>query len=551
MNSMRPRRSRVAALATALACCAALAAACGPSEPDSAESSGPGSQAPGPGNPGADTPSPGNPGSGGPNVLLVVIDTLRADALSCYGNPRPLSPHLDALAADAALFEEAVSQAPTTAPSHATLFTGLQPWAHRVSNFLERGRVIGGMSPAFETLGERFAAAGYRTVAITDAGPLSGPWDLMQGFQLVAARYEGVQSKVAQALRALRKRDAGKPMFLFLHTYSVHQPFVPPLEWEQRFAGGYEGVLKGAVERAREAESVRTGPEPDWNALMREQKSFTDEDRAQLRRLYEACVAYTDDVLAHVWNELRERGELDQWVIAVTSDHGEEFGEHGTWGHSQVYRETVHVPLVLRVPEPGGPGGPGGVLGRGRRIAQRVGLIDLYPTLLEAAGLAPGAHATGRSLLPLLRGETLPDRTYFAETTEHTYEWGKQRNAPWWRSARLGADALMSTVRYGEDKLELFDRALDPRELAAVWRSSLPDGTPSGDAAAGAAAAAGDAAALERAMALHAAIELHLAQQEQLRAAVLAGGPAAPEPVQLDAEALKTMKALGYTSEDE
>jgi arylsulfatase A-like enzyme len=510
-----------------------VGAGCGPAEPSAVE-------------PGSEPPSPG-PGPRGPNVLLVVIDTLRADALSCYGNPRPLSPHLDALAADAALFEEAVSQAPTTAPSHATLFTGLQPWAHRVSNFLERGRVIGGMSPAFETLGERFAAAGYHTVAITDAGPLSGPWDLMQGFQLVAARYEGVQAKVAQALRALNKRDPGRPMFLFLHTYSVHQPFVPPVEWEQRFAGGYEGVLKGAVERARQAESVRTGPEPDWNALMREQKSFTDEDRAQLRRLYEACVAYTDDVLAHVWRRLEERGELDQWVIAVTSDHGEEFGEHGSWGHSQVYRETVHVPLVLRVP---GPGGTGGVLGRGRRIAQRVGLIDLYPTLLEAAGLPPGAHATGRSLVPLLLGETLPDRTYFAETTEHTYEWGKQRNAPWWRSARLGADALMSTVRYGEDKLELFDHALDPREAAAVWRGSLPAGTPPAGAPAGD-AAAGDPAAGQRAMALHAAIERHLAEQEQLRAAVLAGGPAAPEPVQLDAEALKTMKALGYTGEDE
>jgi hypothetical protein len=186
-----------------------------------------------------------------PDVLLVVVDTLRADGLSCYGNPRATSPNLDRLAAEGARFEEVLAQAPNTATSHATLFTGLAPAAHGVANLSLDNTSTAGLPDAFETLAERFAEVGYRTVAITDGGPLGTSWNLDQGFEEHHGEYEGVAAKVDRALEVLGRPRTGRPLFLFLHTYQVHQPFAPPPGFVERFDPDYAGPLVDAVEEVR------------------------------------------------------------------------------------------------------------------------------------------------------------------------------------------------------------------------------------------------------------------------------------------------------------
>ncbi len=452
----------------------------------------------------------------GADVVLVVIDTLRADALSCYGNERPTSPHLDALAAEGVRFDEVLAQAPNTATSHATLFTGLQPWAHRVANMTSLEHGTPGLPPAFETLAERFAAAGYQTAAFTDGGPLGRAWNLHQGFEVLEARYEGVEAKVDAALRFLRTRDEGRPLFLFVHTYQVHLPYVAPPEWSDRFDPDYEGPLRAAVERVRAQRDAGAEKQPDGRILLEGQERFTERDVEHLVALYHGGVAYTDHELGRLWAHLRERGTLDETIVAVTSDHGEEFGEHGRFGHVQLHRETLRVPLVLRLP------GGTDALARGRVVPETVRLVDLFDTLLEAAGLEPPPGRGGRSLLAGLRAGRIVSEPAFAETTEHLYPIG--RGLPARRSVRRDGRAFLWTLSEAGEELALYDLASDPFERAPLELESAPP---------------------ERAL-----VERQLAEQEALRLRLLAGQPTVftRRP---DSATLEELRALGYGGGDE
>ena len=407
--------------------------------------------------------------SPGCDVVLVVIDTLRADALSCYGNPRPTSPGLDALAAGGVRFDEAWAQAPNTATSHATLFTGLYPWAHRVANLTSRDHGTAGLPPAFETLAERFAAAGYETAAFTDGGPLGEAWNLCQGFERLEARYEGVAAKVDQALAFLETRDPARPLFLFLHTYQTHLPYLAPPEWADRFDPDYDGILRQAAARVRAQRAEGAEVQPDGQLLLADRERFGPRDVEHLLALYHGEVAYTDHELGRLWDSLRARGSLDRTLVVVTSDHGEEFGEHGRFGHHQLHRETQRVPLILRFP------GGSAALGAGTVVGEPVGLLDLFPTLLEAAGLEPGPDTGARSLLPGLRRGRVKPRPIFAETTEHLYPFDG-RELPFRRSLRHDGRAFLATRQGGVEELAVYDLAADPGETAPLYEASAPAG---------------------------------------------------------------------------
>lgn len=454
------------------------------------------------------------------DVILVVVDTLRADALSCYGNPRETSPHLDALFADGVRFEDCLAQAPNTATSHATLFTGLAPWTHRVANLTVGESRTAGLPDAFTTLAERFRDAGYRTAAITDGGPVGSSWNLAQGFDTLEARYEGVERKVDRALRLLDEREDDAPLFLFLHTYQVHLPYLAPDAWADRFDPDYAGPLDAAVAEVRAQRDAGDETQPDGKILLRGRESFTPRDVEHLEALYHGELAWTDHQLERLWARLRETGALERTLICVTSDHGEEFGEHGHYGHNQLFRETLRVPVLVRF--------PGGGFAAGRVVHEPVSLVDVHDTLLEAADLPAPPVGLGRSLLPLLRGEASLDLPRFAETTEHLYS--TERALLFRRAVRARDHALLAEAFEGEaDRLRFFDVANDPGE-----RSPLVDGTelPSGPE--------GDTA-----RSLAAALRTHLEDAERERAERLAGRSASAV-VRLDEETQREMDALGY-----
>lgn len=469
-----------------------------------------------------------------PDLLLVVIDTLRADGLSSYGNPRPTSPVLDALAAESVLFERALAPSPSTAPSHATLFTGLGPWAHRVANLTSLEFGTPGLDDGFETLAEHLKDAGYTTAAITDGGPLGRGWNLMQGFDHLEAAFEGVEAKVDQALAWLDAQPAnGPPRLLFLHTYQVHQPFAPPDEWIARFDADYEGLLREALAEVRAARE-RGQNHPDGLILLRRRAEFGPRDVEYLRALYDAEIAFTDHHLGRLFDRLRAGPRFAPMGIAVTSDHGEEFGEHGAFGHTQVYDETLHIPLLLRLPE--------ARLG-GLRVPSRVALADLFPTLLELAGLQPDRDLRARSLLDGLERGALPERPLVAVTTEHLYE--PMRHGPWLRAMHHGPYSLVSrrpNGGSGPEELQLFDRRTDPGERQPIWvrDPSAGHGPDQG---------IGEAAAGQRAREFARLLERELEQDLTLRGRVLASATAAPRPS--DPDLLREFGALGYMGGDD
>jgi arylsulfatase A-like enzyme len=300
-----------------------------------------------------------------PNLLLVTIDTLRADALGAYGQPLPTSPHLDRLAAEGVLFEQCASASPSTLPSHATLLTARLPFAHGV-----RANAGYRLPGAEETLAEALRAAGYRTGAEVAAPVLGRGTGIEQGFDAFrdprspdaerqALRVEGERVETLERSGADVTRHAvrfleaggGAPFFLWLHYFEPHSFYAPPPAF---------------------AERIPQSP-------------------------YHAEVLFVDHQLGRLREALGRAGLADRTLLVVTSDHGEGLGEHGETTHSfYVYESTVRVPLVFWGP---------GLLPGPRRVPSLVRSVDVAPTLLDLLGLPPLARAQGTSLAPLLRGE--------------------------------------------------------------------------------------------------------------------------------------------------
>jgi arylsulfatase A-like enzyme len=306
--------------------------------------------------------------------VLISIDTLRADHLGCYGYQRPTSPFLDQLARRATLFEEAYAPYPSTLVSHMSIFTGLYPREHGV---LPPSSVL---SSAVETLPEVFQRHGFRTAGFTEGGFVSARFGFRRGFDVFAGRDRHGDRLVESTFRrgldfvaSLAPRDR---FFLFLHTYAVHTPYDAPDEYQRLFWPGdppEDAIPASGPSLSRQN---MTGERPrqaviDW-----------------LVARYDAGIRQTDDVLRHFFAELERLGLADQVTVVITADHGEELMEHGLFNHTQLYRETLHVPLLVVHPD--------------RRSAARQGgivqLVDLAPTLYELARLKPVGRPSGASL---------------------------------------------------------------------------------------------------------------------------------------------------------
>jgi arylsulfatase A-like enzyme len=308
--------------------------------------------------------------------ILISIDTLRADHLGCYGYARPTSPFLDSLARRATLFEEAYSQFPSTLVSHMSMLTGLYPREHGV---FPPNSVL---SPEVETMPEAFQRSGFRTAGFTEGGYVSGRYGFRRGFDEFDSRDRGaagerlVEKTFRRGTTFLKSLKAQDRFFLFLHTYAVHAPYDAPQEYQDLFWKGPPPA--GAI--------PPTGPAlTRWNIMSdRPAQPVID----HLRALYDAGIRQTDDVLKGFFADLQRLGLAGDVTVVITADHGEEFQEHGRFNHTQLYRETLHVPLLVIHPEMSVPVRQGG-------IAQ---LIDLVPTFYELAGVKPKRRPSGSSL---------------------------------------------------------------------------------------------------------------------------------------------------------
>lgn len=372
-----------------------------------------------------------------PPIYLIVIDTLRVDALSCYGGRRP-TPGLDQFAAESVLFENCLAPSSWTVPSVASLMTGLYPFHHGTTKALQHaGRVVSQqvLSTGYTTMAEICQKNGYRTYGVSANGHIAREYGFAQGFdqyvehsftakETVAAGWAGLAPRVTAEARF------GQPTFVMLYYFDPHHPYAP----QQPYIGEYE---------------------PNWHdkpvdLLTRDMVKLVQDDYFAkhpemidlARALYDSEVAALDAHLAKLLPSLP--GYDKAWII-LTSDHGESFGEEGKMLHGNNLRQTeAHIPLLIKMPQK---------QLAGTRISQPVSLVDLLPTVVEILGLPQPPSGDGVSLLPLLRPNPPEQaRRLFAHI-----------DLPWARQRAMLSWPYKIIAEIEGDQF-LYDLTSDPRE---------------------------------------------------------------------------------------
>ncbi|MBW2287471.1 MAG: sulfatase [Deltaproteobacteria bacterium] len=320
-----------------------------------------------------------------PNVVMIVIDTLRADRLGSYGYSRPTSPNIDALARESCLFENAVSQSSWTGPSIASLFTSMYPSQHGMVDFKSS------LGDALPTLAGVFRATGYTTLGVsanfTFISPNKGFSRDFDTFEVLSrppepgekAEIYGTNSvaggEVTERVFSLLAENRADPFFLYVHYMDPHSSYDPPAPFRDRFVADYDGPIDGSTEQLQE--------------IVRGELEIGPADIEHLQSLYDAEVATADAEVGRLLDHLRAIGAYEDSIVVLLSDHGEEFMDHGSLFHMfTLYREQIHVPLILR--KPGGLGG-------GTRVASIIELVDVGPTVLELAGIDDAREISGAS----------------------------------------------------------------------------------------------------------------------------------------------------------
>ncbi len=350
------------------------------------------------------------------NVLLITVDTLRADHLGSYGYRVSPTPNFDRLAREGVVFEDAISSTPLTLPSHASILTGAYPLSHGVRD--NAGFVL----PDDETtLAEVLRGAGYSTGAFVGSFVLDSRFGLDQGFDRYSADFDltgveviapgYIQRSAGEVAKKgeewIRQQGAsGRPFFAWMHFYDPHAPYDPPAPWRDRIANPYDGEI-----------------------------------------------AYVDSVLGEVLDFLEEQSLKESTIVVVASDHGESLGEHGEKTHGYyLYEATQHVPLIWF--------DPGSAFGT-KRIPQAVRLIDIAPTLLQTLGVSAPPQMQGTSLLRLMLGRSVAPTTAYAESYYARLQFGWSELRAYYRGPYKYIEA---------PKPELYNLEEDPGETKNLYR---------------------------------------------------------------------------------
>lgn len=397
--------------------------------------------------------SPGAPER--PHVVLISIDTLRADHVGSYGYERATTPTLDALAAESVRFDHAISAASWTLPSHMSVITSLRPSVHGVSQ--DRALDLGA-----ETLAELLGEAGYRSAAWVSWVYLSPVFGFSQGFDEFNTMIDFDRVDMAggggalpadQVVDSAAKWLRGKgdePLFLFVHLFDPHMDYAPPASHRELF-GPARADVSGSYESLK----------PYILGLNPTPPRFGAEKLAAVQALYDAEIRFADDALAELLAAIDAELGRENCVIAVMSDHGEEFLDHGSMeGHGwTLYEEIVRVPLILRRPGPAAP----------RVVEAPVSLLDLAPTLCDLVGVAVPASFEGSSLLSLLDGGAARRNYAYSESDRFNVKRRSLRGARYKliHTADSGVNSAGVPVIAG---YELYDLSEDPGERRNLYR---------------------------------------------------------------------------------
>jgi arylsulfatase A-like enzyme len=405
------------------------------------------------------------------DIVLIVVDTLRADHLGAYGYGRDTSPRIDRFARQGTLFENAWSAAPWTLPSVMSIMTSRYPSNHRVEN--DGLKLSARIVPVAEALQNE----GFTTGAFVSHVYVAGPFGFARGFGTfedfgvsrpgyrLEAGLEPTADRVTDAALSWIGRQGRAPVFLFVHYFDPHWPYAPPNEYRERFPSAYGGPLDAAYDSISKFQDQRVPIPEDYRRFL--------VDR------YDGEIRFVDDQIGRLMDGILASGRGARAWILLTADHGEEFKDHGSMGHGRwLYEESIRVPLVIgRAAPAAAPTGPGApASGTARRVTWPVSGIDLYPTILDLAGLRPQAGLQGVTLVDQLRpgraaraamgaGHTRPpsnDRPLVSETV---------RLNAYRKAVRIGALKMIQFM--DENRSELYDLEVDPLE-----RQDLSGGRP-------------------------------------------------------------------------
>lgn len=424
------------------------------------------------------------PRTGATNVLLVVMDTVRADALSAYGNTRATTPNLDRLASRGVRFERAWSTAPWTLPSHCSIMTGR--WPHELSADLYRP-----LDDTFPTLAEYLTSKGYATggfVANTNyCGRTTG---LGRGFgtyegqptsavavlhataigsRIVEPALHAMNTEPGSRLSGLVRKDAeairtsaidwidergDRPFFAFLNFYDAHNPYVVPSGFDRHF---------GLVPTTRKDHELID----EWFHV--DPLTVKPREGQLIRDAYDDCIAYLDDQLGRLFDDLDRRGILDDTLVIVTADHGEAFGEHGLYGHaSSLYQSESHVPLLIVHPR----GVP-----KGKVVPGSATLRDLPATIVERIGLAEGSPFPGQTLARCWDDDYAPSGPLLMEVVAPVQSPPNHGRSPVFRGSMSAViDREKLYICNGDGTEELYDLIADPDQMTDLSRDPKSSG---------------------------------------------------------------------------
>ncbi len=386
--------------------------------------------------------SPGSEALRAPDlIILISLDTLRADYLGAYGYAdHPTSPFLDAFANDNILFENSIIVEPRTLTSHMSLMTGLYPHHHQVQD-----KTV--LADEIPTLASVLSEQGYRTQAFTDGGYMNKRWGFDRGFDGYSVQdHVGFQRILPRAMSWLANQG-GERVFLFLHTYDVHNEGWLP---EYRSPPPYSGMFSRDNESKLNTDSGR-GFGLEFHS---KQGELLDLDEEYIRATYAEGVRLVDDELRNFFAFLEREGLYDGALIIVWSDHGEGLYDHAGWSHDEVFEHTIHVPLIMKIP---------GFEGEGIRIRSVVSAIDLAPTILEVARAPIPPALDGHSLLPLLEDDPREGEAFSLRTKDGLRLF----------SIRTARYHYIRDERAGENLF--FDLEADPKETMNLSPSETPE----------------------------------------------------------------------------
>lgn len=439
------------------------------------------------------------PAAGRPNVVLISLDTLRADHMGVYGYAHDTTPNLDAWSRRSSVFTNAHAAANNTLESHLSIFTSTHPAVHgvRMIEHLDGKRGHRPLDPRRVTLAERLKDAGYLTTAfVYSCYWMDAEFGFDQGFDAYRVVEKDAAAMNDELVFPWLEQQRDRPFFLFVHYYDIHSdwrqlPYDAPAAFRQRLAArcpeDFTGCVDGACATKRLMKLDENEGPPD----------ATSECAAAL---YDAGIGYTEQQAARLVSKLAALGLEDDTVVVVLADHGEEFREHGKFLHSQLYQEQLRVPLIVSYPR---------LFPDARRIDVPVQTLDLMPTLLDLLGLPAAPEAQGRSLLALLRGET-------SEGQDAVF------SSDWWGYALRQGDWKLIDDRWRR-KRELYDLRADP-----VERRNRLDDQP------------------ERAAQLQARLDAWAEANQRRREREVRAGGEALQPRVPDAATQERLRSLGY-----